>query len=95
MPDPVAFSTLAAHAGRGAPPRSVSRPLTPPIYQSTVYAFDRLEDLEAMNGSQDGMTAFGRHRGSANFTFCDGHVSYLKKNAAQFPNPSGDPRFEP
>ena len=39
--------------------------------------------------------ASGRHRGSANFTFCDGHVSYLKKNAAQFPDPSGDPRFEP
>src|SRR5438105_1662973 len=62
MPDPVAFSTRAAHAGRGAPPRSVSRPLTPPIYQSTVYAFDRLEDLEAMNGSQDGMTGYSYYR---------------------------------
>src|SRR2546430_16950382 len=54
MPDPVAFSTRAAHAGRGALPRSVSRPLTPPIYQSTVYAFDRLEDLEALYAGAPG-----------------------------------------
>jgi cystathionine gamma-synthase len=54
MPDPVAFSTRAAHAGRSAPPRTVSRPLTPPIYQSTVYAFDRLEDLEALYAGAPG-----------------------------------------
>jgi cystathionine gamma-synthase len=54
MPDPVAFSTRAAHAGRGAPPQSVSRPLVPPIYQSSVYAFDRLEDLEALYAGAPG-----------------------------------------
>src|SRR5437763_8838065 len=54
MPDPVAFSTRAAHAGRGVPPRTVSRPLTPPIYQSTVYAFDHLEDLEALYAGAPG-----------------------------------------
>jgi prepilin-type N-terminal cleavage/methylation domain-containing protein/prepilin-type processing-associated H-X9-DG protein len=37
----------------------------------------------------------GRHRGGANFAFCDGHVSHLKTNAVRFPNPTGDPRFEP
>ena len=36
-----------------------------------------------------------RHRGAANFAFCDGHVSRLKTNLMQFPNPLGDPRFEP
>jgi prepilin-type processing-associated H-X9-DG protein/prepilin-type N-terminal cleavage/methylation domain-containing protein len=36
-----------------------------------------------------------RHRGAANFAFCDGHVSRLNTNLLQFPNPSGDPRFEP
>jgi prepilin-type processing-associated H-X9-DG protein len=36
-----------------------------------------------------------RHLGAANFAFCDGHVSRLKTNLLQFPNPSGDPRFEP
>lgn len=49
MSNPLSFETRAAHAGRGAPPRSISRPLTPPIYQSTVYAFDRLEDMDAVN----------------------------------------------
>jgi prepilin-type N-terminal cleavage/methylation domain-containing protein/prepilin-type processing-associated H-X9-DG protein len=36
-----------------------------------------------------------RHRGVANFAFCDGHISRLRTNQLQFPNPSGDPRFEP
>ena len=36
-----------------------------------------------------------RHRGAANFAFCDGHVSRLNTNLLRFPNPSGDPRFEP
>ena len=36
-----------------------------------------------------------RHRGAANFAFGEGHVSWLKTNLLQFPNPTGDPRFEP
>jgi prepilin-type N-terminal cleavage/methylation domain-containing protein/prepilin-type processing-associated H-X9-DG protein len=36
-----------------------------------------------------------RHRGTANFAFCDGHVSRLKTNAVRYPNAGGDPRFEP
>ncbi len=36
-----------------------------------------------------------RHRGAANFAFCDGHISRLKTNLLQFLNSSGDPRFEP
>lgn len=35
-----------------------------------------------------------RRRG-ADFAFCDGHVSHVKANAVQYPNPGGDPRFEP
>jgi cystathionine beta-lyase/cystathionine gamma-synthase len=42
------FATRAAHAGRPLSGPSVSRPLLAPIYQSTVYEFDRLEDLEAL-----------------------------------------------
>ncbi len=49
MPEPTAFTTRAAHAGRGTPPRSLSRPLLPPIYQSTVYAFERLDDLDTLH----------------------------------------------
>lgn len=36
-----------------------------------------------------------RHRGAANFAFCDGHIGRLKAIAVQYPNPTGDPRFEP
>jgi len=43
------FSTRSAHAGRGPARPSVSRPLTPPIYQSTVFAYERLEDLDTLN----------------------------------------------
>jgi len=37
----------------------------------------------------------GRHRSGANFAFADGHVSHLRTNAVRYPNPGGDPRFEP
>lgn len=37
----------------------------------------------------------GRHRGGANFVFCDGHAARLRTNAVRFPDPAGDPRFEP
>jgi len=47
MPPSTAFATRAARAGRGAPPSAVSRPLMPPIYQSTVYAFESLADVDA------------------------------------------------
>jgi prepilin-type N-terminal cleavage/methylation domain-containing protein/prepilin-type processing-associated H-X9-DG protein len=39
-----------------------------------------------------------RHREGANYAFCDSHVAYLKSSAAgpvRYPNPTGDPRFEP
>ena len=36
----------------------------------------------------------GRHRGGANFGFCDGHVQWFRTNSIKFPNPDGDARFE-
>jgi len=36
-----------------------------------------------------------RHAGAANFAFCDGHVGRFRANAWHYPNPTGDPRFEP
>jgi len=36
-----------------------------------------------------------RHGGTANFAFCDGHVSRFKASTVLYPNPTGDPRFEP
>ncbi|MFI5273373.1 MAG: trans-sulfuration enzyme family protein [Ktedonobacterales bacterium] len=58
MSEPTAFSTRAAHAGRGAPPESRSRPLTPPIYQSSVYTFDRLEDLDMVTPAAKGYSYY-------------------------------------
>lgn len=43
------FTTRSVHAGRGPIDASVSRPLTPPIYQNTVFAYERLEDLDTLN----------------------------------------------
>jgi cystathionine beta-lyase/cystathionine gamma-synthase len=43
------FTTRSVHAGRGPAGPSVSRPLTPPIYQNTVFAYERLEDLDTLN----------------------------------------------
>ena len=37
----------------------------------------------------------GRHRGGANFSFCDGHVAWLRTNTMKYPNPTGNTRFEP
>src|SRR5260370_25235846 len=48
------FSTRAAHAARTPATASASRPLLSPIYQSTVYTFDRLEDLEALHDGAPG-----------------------------------------
>ena len=36
-----------------------------------------------------------RHRQGANFVFCDGHGEYSKRTVLTFPNPEGDPRFDP
>ena len=36
----------------------------------------------------------GRHKGGANFSFCDGHVAWLRTNAVKYPNPTASARFE-
>jgi prepilin-type N-terminal cleavage/methylation domain-containing protein/prepilin-type processing-associated H-X9-DG protein len=36
-----------------------------------------------------------RHGGAANFAFCDGRASRFRTNTLLYPNPNGDPRFEP
>lgn len=55
------FETIAARGGRDVP--SASRPLTPPIYQTSVYAFETMEDVEsAWEGKQPGFL-YGRYGG--------------------------------
>jgi prepilin-type processing-associated H-X9-DG protein len=39
--------------------------------------------------------ASGRHKRGSNRAFCDTHVSWLRTNAATYPNPDGAARFEP
>src|SRR5260370_32658317 len=59
MTEPVeSFATRAAHAGRAPLPESLSRPLTPPIYQSTVYAFARLDDLDTLSPDAQSYTYY-------------------------------------
>src|SRR5260221_11089000 len=59
MTEPVeSFATRAAHAGRAPLPESLSRPLTPPIYQSTVYAFARLDDLDTLTPGAQSYTYY-------------------------------------
>src|SRR5258707_12405069 len=59
MTEPVErFAPRAAHAGRAPLPESLSRPLTPPIYQSTVYAFARLDDLDTLNPDAQSYTYY-------------------------------------
>src|SRR5260370_39278940 len=62
MTEPVeSFATRAAHAGRAPLPESLSRPLTPPIYQSTVYAFARLDDLDTLTPDAQSYTYYYRY----------------------------------
>ena len=49
-----AFASRAAHAGRVPASEPRSRPLLPPIHQTTVYAFDSLDDLDAVYGGASG-----------------------------------------
>src|SRR5258707_6524677 len=59
MTEPVeSFAARAAHAGRAPLPESLSRPLTPPIYQSTVYAFARLDDLDTLTPDAQSYTYY-------------------------------------
>jgi len=37
----------------------------------------------------------GRHKGGANFVFCDSHVVWFRTNAVKYPNPASSHRFEP
>src|SRR5260370_42014781 len=62
MTEPVeSFATRAGDAGRAPLPASLSRPLTPPIYQSTVYAFARLDDLDTLTPDAQSYTYYYRY----------------------------------
>jgi cystathionine beta-lyase/cystathionine gamma-synthase len=53
-PRPLALATRLAHVGRAVVP-AVNAPVAPPLYQTTAYRFDSLEQLDAvLNGEAPG-----------------------------------------
>ncbi len=69
------LETLAARGGRDVP--SASRPLTPPIYQTNVYAF---EDMDAVESVWEGKTpgfVYGRY-GTGNHAMLEELVARLE-----------------
>ncbi len=69
------FETLVARGGRDVP--SASRPLTPPIYQTNVYAFEDMDTVESVwEGKRQGFV-YGRY-GTANHTMLEDLVAALE-----------------
>jgi cystathionine beta-lyase/cystathionine gamma-synthase len=71
----VKFETLAARGGRDVP--SASRPLTAPIYQTSVYVFEDMDAVESVwEGKRPGFV-YGRY-GTANHTMLEELVARLE-----------------
>ena len=75
----IRFETIAARGGRDVP--STSRPLTPPIYHSNVYAFEAMEDVEAVWDGQEPGFIYGRY-GSPNTAMLESLVADLEGGEA-------------
>jgi cystathionine beta-lyase/cystathionine gamma-synthase len=69
------FDTLAARGGRDVPSRS--RPLTPPIYQTNVYVFEDMDDVEAVWERKEPGFVYGRY-GTANHQMLEEMVAALE-----------------
>jgi cystathionine beta-lyase/cystathionine gamma-synthase len=80
------FETIAARGGRDVP--SASRPLTPPIYQTNVYAFDGMEDVEAVWEGRAPGFIYGRY-GSPNTAMLEAMVAALEGGEAAVACASG------
>lgn len=80
------LETIAARGGRDLP--SASRPLTAPIYQTSVYAFETLEDVETVwEGKQPGFI-YGRY-GTPNTAMLEAMVAALEGGEAAVACASG------
>jgi prepilin-type N-terminal cleavage/methylation domain-containing protein/prepilin-type processing-associated H-X9-DG protein len=59
------------------------------------------EGSSSFGGTDDGYLLPGvnlptqRHNEGGVFSFCDGHVKWLKRSMVRYPNPGGNPRYEP
>lgn len=80
------FETVAARGGRDIP--SASRPLTPPIYQTNVYAFETMEDVEAVWEAKEPGFVYGRY-GSPNTAMLEAMMAALEGGEAAVACASG------
>ena len=69
------FHTLAARGGRDVP--SASRPLTAPIYQTNVYAFEDMETVESVWEGKISGYVYGRY-GTGNHSMIEDLVAGLE-----------------
>ena len=69
------FDTLAARGGRDVP--SASRPLTPPIYQTSVYVFEDMDTVESVWEDKKPGFVYGRY-GTGNHAMLEELVAALE-----------------
>jgi len=80
------FETILARGGRDI--ASANRPLTPPIYQTNVYAFETMEDVEAVWEGKTPGFVYGRY-GSPNTAMLEAMVAALEGGEAAVATASG------
>ncbi|MBI4242314.1 MAG: aminotransferase class I/II-fold pyridoxal phosphate-dependent enzyme [Candidatus Rokubacteria bacterium] len=80
------FETIAARGGRDVP--SASHPLTPPIYQSNVYTFETMEDVEGVWEGKAAGFVYGRY-GSPNTAMLEAMMAALEGGEAAVACASG------
>lgn len=78
--------TIAARGGRDVP--SASRPLTPPLYQTNVFVFDSLEQVEAVWEGKEPGFVYGRY-GTPNHAMLEAMVAELEGGEAAVACASG------
>lgn len=80
------FETIAARGGRDVP--SASRPLTPPLYQTNVFVFDSMDQVEAVWEGREPGFVYGRY-GTPNHAMLEGMVAALEGGEAAVACASG------
>ncbi len=80
------IETIAARGGRDVP--SAGRPLTPPIYQASVYAFEEMEAVEAVWEGRESGFIYGRY-GAPNTAMLEAMVAALEGGEAAVACASG------
>lgn len=80
------LETIAARGGRDVP--SASRPLTPPIYQTSVFVFDRMDQVEAVWEGKEAGFVYGRY-GTPNHAMLEAMVTELEGGEAAIACSSG------